>query len=454
MAKHTGGSDDATTALRPRSTRPSIVTARFTVGVVDGPDRGSGVLLGGSDPSRVLVGQSPMCELRLSDPMVSRRHASLEVGSDGLRITDLGSKNGTFVGGVRVIEAVLGGGEMIQAGNTALRVERAGDVGVPLPLATSFGRVTGASAAMRMLYPKLERLAQSTVPLIIEGETGTGKEVLAESIHEEGPRASGPFVVFDCTAVPPNLLESALFGHEKGAFTGANETRVGVFEEAHGGTLLIDEIGDLDVALQAKLLRALERSEVKRLGGRAWIKVDVRIVAATRRDLDKLVQDGLFRDDLFFRLGVARVELPPLRKREGDVELLAEYFWTTLSRGAEPFPPDFLPRFAGYAWPGNLRELHNAVASRLALGDPATLVPSFRPIASPPRPNAPEGDIDRVLALDLPLPRARHILVEEFDRRYVQRVLERHGGNVGRAAAASGIARRYFQLLRARRAAK
>jgi DNA-binding NtrC family response regulator len=289
------------------------------------------------------------------------------------------------------------------------------------------------------------------VPVIIEGETGTGKEVLAESLHEMGPRAAGPFVVFDCTAVPPNLVESALFGHERGSFTGATEGRRGVFEDAHGGTLLLDEIGDLELSLQAKLLRAIERREVQRIGYNRWIKVDVRVLSATRRDLDREIQAGRFRDDLFFRLAVARVELPPLRAREGDIVVLARHFWEHLAPRGQGFPPDFVERLEGYAWPGNVRELHNAVARRVALGDQAP-IPSGRAGAESAASSARSADvIEAVLALDLPLQRAREQVVEAFERRYVQRVLAAHHGNVSAAAAASGIARRYFQILRARR---
>jgi len=254
--------------------------------------------------------------------------------------------------------------------------------------------------------------------------------------------------------VPPNLVESALFGHERGAFTGATEARRGVFEEAHGGTLLIDEIGDLEVALQAKLLRALERSEVQRIGSNRYARVDVRVLAATRRDLDRAIQDGRFRDDLFFRLAVARIELPPLRAREGDVAVLAQHFWRGLAPRGEPFPPDFLPRFEGHPWPGNVRELHNAVARRIALGDFAELTVSSNPTAPstpPPGPSPPASDtIDRILAEELPWPRARQAVLDAFARRYVERVLARFGGNAARAAAASGIALRYFRMLRSR----
>jgi transcriptional regulator with GAF, ATPase, and Fis domain len=256
-----------------------------------------------------------------------------------------------------------------------------------------------------------------------------------------GPRATGPFIVFDCTSVPPNLVESELFGHERGAFTGAIGTRRGVFEQADGGTLLIDEIGDLDLALQPKLLRAVERGEVRRVGGDRTIKFNVRLLAATRRDLDQEVAAGRFRDDLFHRLAVARIELPPLRRRRGDVPLLAHHFWMGMGGREQDLPFDLVKRWDVDLWPGNVRELRNAVSRRLALGDLASSLAS----------KAPKGDaIAEALALDLPLAQARERVVQELERQYVERVLAKFGGDSAKAAAASGIARRYFNVLRAR----
>ncbi len=456
-----------TVLSRPPGQSPK---AGFALAVVAGPSGGQRFAIAPHHPSRVFVGQSEACDLRLDDRQVSRRHAAFEIAGDRLRVTDLGSTNGTLVQGVMIMEALLSGGEVVSLGATQIRVDRlAGEVPLRIPMAGRFGRMVGASPEMRALYPLCERLAASSVPVLIEGETGTGKEVLAESIHEMGPRKNGPFVVFDCTAVPPNLVESALFGHERGSFTGATEARRGVFEEAHGGTLLLDEIGDLELPLQAKLLRALERSEVQRVGSNRWVRVDVRILAATRRDLDHEIQAGRFRDDLFYRLAVARIELPPLRRRTGDVLVLAQHFWRHLAGKDEPIPADFVRRLEDYAFPGNVRELHNAVARRVALGEVAPVetrragLPnpvasdaaalssraptSTRTGAAPP---AGQDFIEDILTLELPLPRARERVVEEFERRYVQRVLGRHSGNVSAAAAASGIARRYFQLIKSR----
>ncbi|WP_437602496.1 sigma 54-interacting transcriptional regulator [Sorangium sp. So ce590] len=508
--------DAAATELLPGPMRPTGAAAEsFALSVMAGPDEGLRFTVAPGLPARVLAGTSPACDIPLTDRLVSRRHAAFELAGARLRVTDLGSTNGTFVQGIRVGDAYLQGSELVRIGETVLRVEALGVTqAAELSRAVRFGKLVGASEEMRRLYPLCERLAASSVPVVIEGETGTGKEVLAEAIHEQGVRAAGPFVVFDCTAVPPTLVESALFGHERGAFTGANEARRGVFEEAHGGTLLLDEIGDLDLALQAKLLRAIQRSEVQRVGSNRWIRVDIRVLAATRRDLEREIQAGRFRDDLFFRLAVARIELPPLRKRRGDVTVLAHHLWRQLADRGAPFPQGFSERLSDYDWPGNVRELYNAVARRVALGEaapiettragltssagPASTAQAAGPAstaqpggpastaqpggpASTAQPGGPasaamppstpvppasaagagagEGAepatsddiIEEILALDLPLPRARERIVEHFERRYVQRVLAQHGGNVRSAAAASGIARRYFQILRARR---
>jgi DNA-binding NtrC family response regulator len=308
---------------------------------------------------------------------------------------------------------------------------------------------------MRRLYPLCERLAQSRFPLIIEGETGTGKEVLGESLHELGPRAAGPFVVFDCTAVPPNLMEAELFGHERGAFTGAVMARKGFFEQAHGGTLFIDEIGDLEIAMQAKLLRAIERSEIRRLGGEV-VQVDVRILAATRRDLDAEVQVGRFRDDLFHRLAVARIELPPLRRRRGDIPVLASHLCEQLGGDPQLLPREIVARWEDYGWPGNVRELRNTVARHLALGELANLDPehwsqTLRKVADAAA-GAEPPSVDDLMeeVLRLPLGEARQRLVDEFERRYIARMLQNNGGNVTRAAESAGVARRYFQTIKAR----
>jgi two-component system response regulator HydG len=418
--------------------------ATFRVSVVDGPDRGKEAIVGPESPAPLLVGTGPACGLPLTDRRVSRRHLSAVPEGSALRIQDLGSTNGTTVSSIRVADATLTGGELVRIGATTLRVDIMEESGAPkLWPVESFGRLVGASAAMRRLFPLAAKLAASTLPVIVEGETGTGKELFAESLHEMGPRKNHPFVVFDGASLESGRLEAVLFGEE--LRTGRpSEIRKGVFEEATGGTLLVDEIALLPLATQAKLSRVLERGEICRVGGDTWIPVDARVVATSRRNVDREVEGGRFREDLFFRLAAARVELPPLRQRAGDPALLAQRFWTQMA-GDRPPPADLLAAYEAYAWPGNVRELRNLVARKVALGD-LDQAPRAASDAAP----VAEAAFDRVLDLDLPFPEARARVLAEFERTFIQRVLAKHGGNVSRAAAASGIARRYFQILRTR----
>jgi two-component system, NtrC family, response regulator HydG len=434
--------DDVTrTAVLAHEERTSGEIA-FALSVVTGANAGQRVPLEASRPSALLVGQSPVCDFRLEDPMVSRRHASFEIVGERVRVRDLGSTNGTRVNGIAVVEAFLVGGESVAIGESELQLSRVAGEAAPSvrPTRDGFGGVVGKSPAMRRLYPLLERLAASDVPIVIEGETGTGKEVVAEAIHAHSARRDKPYVVFDCTAVAPTLVEAELFGHERGAYTGAVGARKGVFELADGGTLLIDEIGDLELHLQPKLLRVLERGEIRRVGGQKPIQIDVRVLAATRRNLDEAVQLGRFRDDLFHRLAVARVELPPLRRRDGDVAELARHLWRELG-GKGSVPAELLARWVIADFPGNVRELKNAVARHIALGDL-----SLEPEGTPP--SKSQDFLFQTIAEQLPLPVARAKVVAELERRYIEHSLEQHAGDVTAAARASGVARRYFQLLR------
>ncbi len=437
MAK---GPDEVVT-LRRQGLPPAAVA--FTVTVIDGPDRGRSVEIRAGSGGRLLVGKSPTCGLVLTDPMVSRRHAALETDGFRLDLSDLASTNGTFVNDVSVGHAHLAGGEVVRVGSSTLRVELKMSSEPLAPHATGFGRLVGASARMGAVWALAQRLAASDVPVILEGDTGTGKELLAECLHEQSARAAGPFVVFDATATPGAQSMAVLFG-ERGGTPGA-------FELANGGTLFLDEIDALNLETQGALLRAVERGEIRRIGEPAWTRVNVRAIASTRSNLDKLVEAQKFREDLYYRLVVGRIELPPLRRRVGDVPLLAAHFWRQLT-GTPNVPPAFFERYEGYDWPGNVRELGNALARLVALGPTASLVPAR---ATPAR--AAPGELTNepfaeVLAADLAFPQARQRILDAFERAYVERVLAQHGGNVMRAAAASGIARRYFQLIRARQA--
>lgn len=438
--------EDVTTRLHG-SFDPTPVPEPFVLTVVKGPDQGQSFALDGSQPSRLLLGQGPACDIRLTDRTVSRRHVALDVEGGRVRVSDLGSKNGTRVNGVKIIEAWAQGGETIQAGSTVFRLDSLpSGVKVSLSTATSWGRMIGASTEMRRLYPLCDKLAQSDVPVIIEGDAGTGKELLAECLHEQGPRADAPFVVLDCTAVPGPLLEAELFGYVAGARPGLTEGRAGVIERAHGGTLLISEIAELEAALQLQLLRVLERRSVRRIGADQSVETDFRLLVSTRSDLDREVAAGRFRDELLHRIAVARIELPPLRRRKGDVQVLARHFCQELGGNETALGQASRLGWDEHPWPGNVRELRSTVARHLALGELADLTSEESSAAPEP------VSVDQIIeqALTLPLGEARQRVVVEFERRYVRRVLDRHSGNVTHAAESAGVARRYFQILKAR----
>jgi len=461
--------DEQSTAVAERFARPFDLQVRFLLTVLDGPDRGRTVHVDGLSPSSVVLGQSPVCNLQLTDPSVSRRHVALDVVPDGLSVKDLGSTNGTFLSGVRVRDAHARGGETLIIGGTTLGIAVESSAGAAaLPAGDRFGDIIGTSRAMRRLFPLLERLAQASLPILVEGETGTGKEAVAQAIHENSLRASQPFVLFDCTTISGSLIESELFGHEKGAFTGATSLRRGVFERAAGGTLFIDELGDLPLDLQAKLLRAIDTGQVRRVGGDRWIQCDARLIAATRRDLEAMIQEGRFRDDLFHRLAVGRVALPPLREREGDVPLLIERFCQATGASMAQLRRSRVEGWLTHSWPGNVRELRNAVARELALGElgadepPRTEGPKppaghehLQPPTNsartePPRESSAGRELDALIAALLPYDEARFRAIEIFQEYYVEQALAAAGGSVPKAAAAAGIAVRYFHLLRAK----
>ena len=441
--------DDSAVTEADLGARPDQASRAFDLVVTEGASAGTRISVGPESPV-VLVGGSTSCALRLEDRTVSRRHVSFEHAGARLRVSDLRSTNGTFVDGVAIEAAFVAGGETVRIGSSAILVEPRDVAPAASDARASFGSTVGASLTMQRAYRLAERLAASDVPVVIEGETGTGKEALAESLHAESRRAGGPFVVLDCTAIPASLFEAELLGHERGAFTGANGLRKGVFELADGGTLLIDEIGDLDLALQAKLLRVVETASVRRLGGDRAIKVDVRILAATRRDLDREVQEGRFRDDLFHRLAVARLELPPLRRRTGDITRLALHFWRELGGDRSGPGGELLRRWEDHEWPGNVRELRNTVARQIALGDLAAPPTSTRSPAAVAEGDGLDALVRASVASRLPLTEARDRVVRAFEQAFLEGVAAVHGNDPDRIAAAAGIGRRYLNMIRAR----
>ena len=298
---------------------------KIRVDVVAGPQAGQRTDFAGPE---VRIGSARGCDLVLFDNAVSRHHVTLKIERGLVRVVDAGSRNGTVLDGVRVRDAYARTDSSITLGNTTLRVGLLHDVvDVPLSSRDRIGALIGKSVAMRVVFTMLERAAAVDDTVLLEGETGTGKELAAEALHEESARSGGPFVVFDCSAVAPNLMESELFGHVRGSFSGAVTDREGAFEAADGGTLFLDEVGELPLDLQPKLLRALERFEVRRIGSNTPKRVDVRVVAATNRNLAEEVARRAFREDLYYRLAVVRVALPPLRERPDDIPLLVEHFF-------------------------------------------------------------------------------------------------------------------------------
>jgi transcriptional regulator with PAS, ATPase and Fis domain len=408
--------------------------------VVAGPDVGAQLEIAGQT---ALVGTASDNDLVLTDDTVSRKHCEIESTPAGIRVRDSGSTNGVLAGGIRLYDVLLSGPSTLWLGNTQISV-------IPLDetvdrleaTADRFGDVVGESARMRELFADLERIATSELALLIEGETGTGKDVIAESVHRASARAEGPFVVFDCGAVSPNLAESELFGHERGAFTGAVQARAGVFEEAHGGTLFLDEIGELPKDLQPKLLRVLEKGEVRRVGSNKVVRVDVRIIAATNRNMVAEVQNRAFREDLYFRLAATRVHVPPLRERMSDLPLLVGHFLSleTPPRRLEEVRPETWEMLHAHRWPGNVRELRNAVRRLLITPERAVdAMPRDAPSAAA---NPPES-----LRELLPLRLARRDAMDAFERGYVRAVLDRAGNNVSRAASVAEVSRQMLQKL-------
>ena len=363
----------ATTLLRLHDRPVAIRVRGFALEVTHGPDAGRTIR---GEKRSLLVGTHPSAELVLADPHVSRLHARLDIEDADYVLRDLGSTNGTRVAGVRVREACLEDGAIVDIGATRLRF-RLLDEPFEITLAPEedFEGLLGRSVPMRELFAMCARVAPTDAAVLLEGETGTGKELVARALHERSRRKDKPFVVFDCGAVPPTLIESELFGHERGAFTGAVAARAGVFERGHGGTVFLDELGELALELQPKLLRVLEAGELMRLGAEKEKQVDVRIVAATNRDLSKMMSEGRFRADLYYRLAVIRLRVPPLRERREDIPLLAAHFAREVLGGARsPLPGTALEavfdQLKGHDWPGNVRELRNVVERAVILADP------------------------------------------------------------------------------------
>jgi DNA-binding NtrC family response regulator len=392
-------------------------------------------VVGLEDGASITLGRAPDADVRIDSPRVSRYHARVSRAGDELTVADLGSRNGTRVNRrvLRSGETRAHGGDVIKVGPLEAIVARAAPVAAAEDAdeEEEDGPVV-ADRAMVALFATLRRIAPSPSPVLILGETGTGKEVVAERIHRLGPRANGPFVRLNCASLPDALLESELFGHERGAFTGADKARVGYFEAAHGGTLLLDEIGEMPLALQAKLLRVLEQGRVARLGATAQRPIDVRVLCATHRDLEEEVRQGRFRQDLFYRVSTFTLRVPPLRERPVEIKLLVELMARRIAARTGLSRPTITPaasaRLLAHAWPGNVRELRNAMEHAVVMADGAPIAPEHLP-----------GSIGGSEATAVPAIRTR---MEDLERAAILAALAAEGDNRTHAARRLGISRR------------
>jgi DNA-binding NtrC family response regulator len=401
----------------------SFAVRTIALEVVEGPDAGKRAH---ADGERMSVGTAEGNGLVLLDPHVSRYHLEVAIGPNGFSLTDVGSSNGTWVGPVRVERAFVQPGTLVRVGATTLRVGEGERTSVDLFGEDALAGFHGRAPATRRLMAQVQRAAQSQAPTLLDGESGTGKEVLARAIHALGPRADQPFEVVDCGALVPALVASELFGHEKGAFTGADRQHVGAFERAGQGTVFLDEIGELPMGLQASLLGALERRRFRRVGGQKEIAFGARVLSATHRDLRAQVNANAFRLDLFYRIAVVTLKVPPLRERPEDIPVLVEHFLREAGYSGPRsalISDQAIGALSSQSWPGNVRELRNTIEALLAMGE----LPPAGPVNS-----TSQDPITTVLGLSYK--QARDAVLRAFEARYVPSLIERAGGNIAKAA--------------------
>jgi DNA-binding NtrC family response regulator len=426
-----------------------LLERSFRLRVVSGPDQGKQHML---DEGTTMVGTHVDNDLVLTDATVSRYHLEIRVRRDGIEVRDLETTNGTKHGGARIGSVVLSGAARLRLGkHTEMDVEPVDrDVELGEWSGDRFGDVLGTTPPMKRLFALLAKAAPTEATILLQGETGTGKEAIAEAVHRHSRRAKGPFVVVDCGSIPHELIASELFGHAKGSFTGAGADKQGLIEAANHGTLFLDEIGELALDLQPQLLRVLDRRQVRRVGETQSVDVDIRVIAATHRDLRAMVKAGQFREDLYYRLAVVATYVPPLRDRKADIPALATWFAEKMGRGSFAQSPALLEQLQRHDWPGNVRELRNVVDRALSLGDAAL---ADLGDGAAPRPASPGGDEaihkrqSNPDVLEMPFKEAKAQLVEAFERDYLSALLARHHGNISRAAAEAGIDRNYIHRL-------
>jgi DNA-binding NtrC family response regulator len=413
---------------------------RLRVTVEGGPDTGK--TCAPDDGAALSIGTAADNALVLGDPTVSRYHLELQRTAQGVEVIDLGSRNGTWAGGIRVTRATDPAGTQLKVGDTTLTVEDAGSSVAPPPSADvpRSTELVGESDAIREVARLVHRVARVDSSVLVQGETGTGKEVVARAIHEASPRREHELVVVDCGSLPASLIASILFGHEKGAFTGADQRRVGAFERANGGTVLLDEIGELPLDVQPALLGVLERREFTRVGGSQSVSVDVRVLAATHRDLRAEVNAGRFRADLYYRLAVAKILIPPLRERTEDIEALVAHFVQRLTGVAElgPLAPA-IDQLRAHPWTGNVRELRNVVEAALVMGE--------LDLGTGQKASSPSALLDTAPAQVATYRDARAAALNRFEVEYLKTLIAKADGNASEAARMARMDRPYLLTL-------
>jgi transcriptional regulator with PAS, ATPase and Fis domain len=409
--------------------------------VVEGPDMGRATNIQGQE---VTVGTDADCDLVLTDERVSRRHLGVRLDGGRFVVRDLGSRNGTLYEGSLLSAGTVSAGATIKIGRSFLRIQpRPQPMEVAPSQSRRFGELVAESLAMREVIAVLELAAESDVTVLIEGETGTGKELAARALHDASPRRKGPFVVIDCGALPDTLLESELFGHVKGAFTGAASNRAGAFARAHGGTIFLDELAGVPLSVQARLLRVIEERKVRPVGADKERAVDVRVVAASTRDLASSVTEGTFRPDLYYRLSVVKIALPALRSRREDIAPIVAELMRRRGMAAGPIEGANYHRLLTHAWPGNVRELRNVIDRAIALSPGAEAFGQLRLGVR----NQSSSDEALTVRTDLPYGQAKAMLLDTFERLYLRDVFERCDGNISAAAREAELDRKHLRSL-------
>lgn len=450
---HEAEIDGKTQLIELEETKNVVSLRKCQLVVIEGPDLNKKIEL---NRKSIKIGKKEDNDFALSDSAVSRYHSEVQMTGDAFVLNDLDSTNGTCINDIRVKQAYLSPGDVISLGNTKIEFQAYDeDLRIKPSDRTEYGDMVGKSKKMRQIFGVLEKVSPSLATISIQGETGTGKELVARAIHETSHRKGKPFIVFDCSAVAANLIESELFGHEKGAFTGAVKQHKGAFEAANGGTVFLDELGELPLDLQPKLLRALEQREIKRVGSTQTVSLDVRVVCATNRDLKKEVEEGNFRADLYYRLSVVKIMLPSLRERSEDIPLIIQKLLSHARYNRNPdntyrvtrVEDDALKMLQRYTWPGNVRELSNILERAVSMAPGESIDAGHLSFVFQEIENAVEPTERMIVDTTIPFKEAKQKVVEMFERDYLEELLRKNDGNVSKSSRVAEIDRKHLRNL-------